>query len=102
MPRTKAALIESLSTKAKLPLGRADSLVNRVFDCMTEALMRGEGIEIRGFGSFSIRSYRARAGRNPKSGETSHVKAKRSPFFKVGKELRERLNGAAGTPARAR
>ena len=59
---------------------------------MVEALRRGEGIEIRGFGSFSIREYKEYEGRNPRTGETVHVRPKRLAFFKVGKELRERVN----------
>jgi hypothetical protein len=59
---------------------------------MVEALKRGEGIEIRGFGSFTIRQYKAYEGRNPRTGETVQVKPKRLAFFKVGKELRERVN----------
>jgi len=59
---------------------------------MVEALRRGDGIEIRGFGSFSIREYKEYEGRNPRTGETVHVKPKRLAFFKVGKELRERVN----------
>jgi integration host factor subunit beta len=92
MPQTKAALIEAIAFKMKLPIGRADALVNEVFDAMVEALQRSEGVEIRGFGTFTIREYGADQGRNPRSGEPVHVKAKRLSFFKVGKELRERVN----------
>ncbi len=96
VPRTKAALIETLAAKAKLPLERADALVNGVFDCMADALARGEGVEIRGFGSFSVRSHGGYDGRNPRSGEPVHVKPKRLPFFRVGKELRERVSSGRG------
>jgi len=68
-----------------------------VFDSMVEALRRGDGIEIRGFGSFSIREYKEYEGRNPRTGETVHVKPKRLAFFKVGKELRERVNDGRGS-----
>jgi integration host factor subunit beta len=61
---------------------------------MVDALCRGEGIEIRGFGSFSIRAYKEYQGRNPRTGEAVHVRPKRLAFFKVGKELRERVNEA--------
>jgi integration host factor subunit beta len=67
-----------------------------MFDCMVDALQKGEGIEIRGFGSFSIRSYREYQGRNPRTGEAVHVKPKRLAFFKVGKELRDRVNASRG------
>ena len=95
MPVTKSDLIERLSEALKLPKGKAEAVVNVMFDSMTTALERGERIEIRGFGSFEVRSYKAYEGRNPRTGEPVHVKPKRLPFFKVGKELRERVN--AGT-----
>jgi integration host factor subunit beta len=100
---TKADLIDLVAERTKLPRGRAELLVGQMFDCMVEALRRGEGIEIRGFGSFSIRAYREYQGRNPRTGEAVHVKPKRLAFFKVGKELRERVNngrakGAAEPP----
>ena len=92
VPMTKADLIDAVAEKLKLPRGRAESLIGHVFDSMVDALRRGEGIEIRGFGSFSIREYKEYEGRNPRTGETVHVKPKRLAFFKVGKELRERVN----------
>ncbi len=73
----------------------AEIIVNAVFDSMTEALCAGERIEIRGFGSFVVKHRRAREGRNPKTGEIVAVAAKRVPFFKVGKELRERVDRGA-------
>jgi integration host factor subunit beta len=69
-----------------------------VFEQMTEALRRGDRIEIRGFGSFTSKSYDAYTGRNPRTGETIHVPAKRLPFFKVGKELKERVDYPPGSP----
>jgi integration host factor subunit beta len=93
---TKADLIDIVAERAKLPRGRAELLVGQMFDCMVEALRRGEGIEIRGFGSFSIRAYREYQGRNPRTGDAVHVKPKRLAFFKVGKELRERVNNGRG------
>jgi len=69
-------------------------VVNTIFDAMTEALKGGERIEIRGFGSFQVKVREAREGRNPKTGEEVHIPAKRTPFFKVGKDLRERVNAA--------
>jgi integration host factor subunit beta len=95
MPVTKSDLIEQLSEALKLPKGKAELVVNVMFDSMVAALQRGERIEIRGFGSFEVRNYKPYEGRNPRTGEPVHVKAKRLPFFKVGKELRERVN--AGT-----
>ena len=95
---TKSELIERISEKLKLPAGKAEAIVNCVFDSMVKALEDGEGIEIRGFGSFTVRDYKAYEGRNPRTGETVHVAPKRLPFFKVGKDLRERVNAGAGTP----
>ena len=93
---TKADLIAVIAEKLKFPWARAEVLVDEVFDAMVEALKRGEGIEIRGFGSFTIRQYKAYEGRNPRTGETVQVKPKRLAFFKVGKELRERVNNGRG------
>jgi integration host factor subunit beta len=92
---TKSDLIEHLCQVEKLPKGRAELLVNTIFDCLEQSLRRGERIEIRGFGSFEIRHYRSYQGRNPRTGTTVAVKPKRLPFFKVGKELKERVNAAA-------
>ncbi len=91
---TKSELIEVLAEKLKLPKGKAESLVELVFQSMEESLRRGERIEIRGFGSFEIREYKAYEGRNPRTGEPVAVRPKRLPFFKVGKELKERINEA--------
>jgi integration host factor subunit beta len=66
--------------------------VNTVFDAMIQALEQGEGIEIRGFGSFTMRPYKPYSGRNPRTGQAVSVPAKRLPFFKVGKELKELVN----------
>ncbi len=95
---TKSELIEKISETLKLPAGKAEAIVNTIFDSMVKALERGEGIEIRGFGSFTVRKYKAYEGRNPRTGETVHVAEKRLPFFKVGKDLRERVNAGLGTP----
>ena len=89
---TKSDLIEIVAQKLHLPKGKAELIVNCVFDSMEESLKKGERIEIRGFGSFEIRHYKAYEGRNPRTGDTVHVKPKRLAFFKVGKELRERVN----------
>jgi len=70
----------------------AEVIVNSVFESMTEALCEGDRIEIRGFGSFVVKNRKAREGRNPKTGEIVAVAAKRVPFFKVGKELKARVD----------
>ena len=92
---TKSDLIDHLCEAEKMPKGRAELLINAIFDCMEASLRRGERIEIRGFGSFEIRNYRSYEGRNPRTGSAVSVKPKRLPFFKVGKELKERVNAAA-------
>jgi integration host factor subunit beta len=89
---TKSDLIDVLCETQKIPKGRAELLVQVVFDSMEAALKRGERIEIRGFGSFELRSYRPYEGRNPRTGVRVSVQPKRLPFFKVGKELKERVN----------
>ena len=89
---TKADLIAAVARKLALPAGRAEAIVDHVFDSMVDALKRGEGIEIRGFGSFTIRDYKSYEGRNPRTGEAVMVRPKRLAFFRVGKELRERVN----------
>jgi len=70
-----------------------ERIVNTVFDEIIHALSAGDRVELRGFGAFSVKERGARAGRNPRTGETVSVAAKRVPYFKTGKELRERLNG---------
>jgi len=95
---TKSELIDALAVRSNLTKARAELVVNCVFDAMTEALERGEGIEIRGFGSFTVRPYRPYEGRNPRTGEPVPVPAKRLPFFKVGKELKELVNASRGRP----
>ncbi len=86
---TKSELIEKLAQRKGLTRSRADLVVNTVIQSMTDAMDRGDGIEIRGFGSFAIRQYKSFQGRNPRTGEPVAVSEKRLPRFKVGKELRE-------------
>tara|TARA_B100001250_G_C19433094_1_gene628385 strand:+ start:208 stop:513 length:306 start_codon:yes stop_codon:yes gene_type:complete len=97
---TKGDLIEELAIDKtnQLNLKRAEIVVNTIFDVISEALQtvdvngRNHRVEIRGFGSFEVRSYGAYMGRNPATSETVFVAAKKAPFFKTGKELRERVN----------
>ncbi|MEM9489289.1 MAG: HU family DNA-binding protein [Myxococcota bacterium] len=98
MAVTKSELIDQLSTYANLPRGKAEEVINTIFESMVSALESGERIEIRGFGSFEVRNYKSYEGRNPRTGETVHVKPKRLPFFKVGKDLRERINRSTAVP----
>lgn len=95
---TKADLINLIAEKAGITRVKAETVVNTIFDSMVESLMKDDRIEIRGFGSFVNRYYEAYQGRNPRTGEVINVKEKKLPFFKVGKELKDDVNKAAGTP----
>jgi integration host factor subunit beta len=86
---TKSELIEQLVALTGLPRKRAEEAVHCVFDALAEALASGRRIEVRGFGSFSLKPHQAYMGRNPKTGEVVEVAPKHSIHFKVGKELRE-------------
>jgi integration host factor subunit beta len=88
----KSDLIEQVAREMNMNNDIAQLVINNVFDAMTEALSRGESIEIRGFGSFSVRTYASREGRNPKTGAKVAVPPRKKPFFKVGKELKNRVN----------
>ena len=89
----KSELVDLLAARAELPQNKAEEVVNTIFTAMTDALVKGRRIEIRGFGSFVNKRYEPYVGRNPKTGAAIEVKAKTIPFFKVGKELKERVNG---------
>ena len=87
----KSQLIEALAWEADLSSEVSSFAVNEIFRLLSDNLAKGEGVEIRGFGSFTVREYKSYMGRNPKSGERIKVPPKSLPFFKVGKELRERV-----------
>ena len=88
----KAELATEVSRKAQVSHKVAKVVVDAVFEEMVKALRRGDRVEIRGFGSFVIRNYGSYQGRNPKTGETVSVSPKKLPYFKVGKELKERVD----------
>ena len=88
----KSELTEALAKAENITLKKAEMMVNAVFENMADALVQKECIEIRGFGSFKVRNYQGRKGRNPKTGQLIDVDSKKRPFFKVGKELKERVN----------
>ena len=91
---TKSELIDRLSlVNGNLNKREAELIVNTIFDSIGETLIDGGRVEIRGFGSFTVRERDAREARNPKSGAVVRIPAKKTPFFKTGKELRERVNG---------
>jgi len=97
---TKSELIEAVSSrKPELSKKDVETVVNTVFDTMVSAMAQDFRIEIRGFGSFVVKRRAARDGRNPKTGEKVFVPTKRIPFFTVGKELRERVDGQDGAHA---
>jgi integration host factor subunit beta len=85
----KSQLIEALAKHENLTLKKAEMAVNAIFENIVEALVGNERIEIRGFGSFKVKSYNGYKGRNPKTGDIIEVAGKKLPFFKVGKELGE-------------
>lgn len=89
----KSDLIAALSTKENLTEKNASVIINMIFDGFTDTLKKGGRIELRGFGSFSVREYGGYTGRNPKTAVKVQVGPKRGTFFRVGKELRERVNG---------
>jgi integration host factor beta subunit len=90
---TKSELINLVAERLPyLTRKDAEIIVNTIFDTMTEALVEEDRIEIRGFGSFKVKQRGDRGGRNPKTGESVQIPAKRMPFFKIGKELYQRIN----------
>jgi len=99
---TRSELMAELAdANPHLRAGDVERIVATVFDEITEALARGQRVELRGFGAFTVKQRDARTGRNPRTGQTVSVDSKSVPFFKAGKELRERVNAGA-TPARRR
>ena len=88
----KSELIERLSEIGKMTKKKAEDVVDLIFNSMAEAMKSGDRIEIRGFGSFVVKDYGSYTGRNPRTGQSIEVKPKKLPFFKVGKELRGRVD----------
>jgi len=89
----KSELIEVVAERGKMTKKKAEDVVNLIFDSMVDAMKQGNRIEIRGFGSFVVKDYGAYTGRNPRTGESIKVAPKKLPFFKVGKELKDRADG---------
>jgi integration host factor subunit beta len=96
---TKADLIEEVLRVTELPRKESETIVETIFESIIESLQKGDKIEIRGFGSFRTRSRRGRVGRNPKTGEKVEVPAKKIPFFKPSKELKDFVNNATAASA---
>ena len=98
---TKAALVEAVARVTGLTKKDSEVIVERVLASITEALRRGEKIELRGFGSFRLRDRESRKGRNPKTGDKVEVPSKRVPYFKPGKALKDQINDYAPPGPRA-
>lgn len=95
---TKAELVEDVARAAELTKKDAERLVELVFESIIDTLNQGQKIELRGFGSFRVRERGARRGRNPKTGDPVDIPAKRVPYFKPGKELKELINDSPVPP----
>jgi len=89
---TKSELIELIARKANLTKKKSEELVNTIFDSLFRSKVKGDRIEIRGFGSWFVKSYKSYVGRNPKTGADVFVPEKRLPFFHVGRELKKRID----------
>src|SRR5438094_1828381 len=97
---TKADLVEEVSKVTELTRKDSEVIVDTLFESVIKALKTGDKLEVRGFGSFRVRQRNARVGRNPKTGAKVEVPAKRAPYFKPSKELKDLINdGTAGAPA---
>ncbi len=94
----KSELIERVALAQNITKTRAELVVQEVFGALTEALVQGDHVEVRGFGTFEVRQYKAYQGVNPRTSERVEVPSKRVPFFRVGKKLREEVNARAGEP----
>lgn len=92
----KSELIETLAKEIHVSVATSSSIVATILDAMTNTLVAGDNIEIRGFGSFTVRNYEPYQGRNPKTGAVTHVKAKKLPYFKVGLDLRKAVDNGGG------
>jgi integration host factor subunit beta len=88
----KSQLIERIAKEEGITIKNAANVVNVVFDSMADSLAKGDRVEIRGFGSFKVKSYNSYQGRNPKTGEIIQVREKKLPYFKVGIEMKERVD----------
>ena len=97
----KSDLVEAIASKAGVGKGQAQEIIEDVFELIADGLASGEKIDLRGFGTFSVRESAARTGRNPQTGEAIQIPARRVPGFKAGKELRDRVNTTHGKKARS-
>jgi integration host factor subunit beta len=88
----KSELVENLAERADITLAKAEEIVDLFFDAVSETLCRGDRVEIRGFGAFTVRVYKSYEGRNPKTGDKIVVPPKSLPFWKTGQELKQRVD----------
>jgi integration host factor subunit beta len=88
---TRSGLVKQVAKKGKISVLQAESVVETIFDCIKRAFLGGERVEVRGLGTFKVRSYKGYQGRNPKTGQAIIVQPKRLPVFKVGRVLVERV-----------
>jgi DNA-binding protein HU-beta len=95
----KADLVDAIAGKANVPKAQAQTIVEDVFELISDAMAKGDKIDLRGFGTFSVRDSAARTGRNPQTGEPIQIPARRVPGFKPGKELKDRVNTNAAPKA---
>ena len=98
---TKADLVEEVAKVTELTRKDSEVIVDTLFESVIKALRVGDKLEVRGFGSFRVRQRNARVGRNPKTGEKVEVPAKRVPYFKPSKELKDLINDGTAAPAPA-
>ena len=92
----KSELIENLAQRSDVTLAKSEEVIDLFFNAITETLCSGDRVEIRGFGAFTVREYKAYEGRNPKTGEKINVPTKALPFWKTGIELKQRVDSAFG------
>ncbi|MBN2574808.1 MAG: HU family DNA-binding protein [Deltaproteobacteria bacterium] len=90
----KSDLVDLVAAKLSLPRPQVEETFESLLEAIADGLAKGERVDIRGFGAFQIRESAARSGRNPRTGETIQIAARKTPTFKVGKELRDKVNGA--------
>ena len=94
----KSDLVDLVAQRQNLPRPQVEQTIDSFLDALAESLAKGERIDFRGFGAFTVRETAARSGRNPRTGETIQIAARKNPVFRVGKELRDRVNGSS-TPS---
>ena len=93
----KSDLVDLVAQRQNLPRPQVEATIDSFLDALSEGLAKGERVDFRGFGAFSVRESAARSGRNPRTGETIQIAARKTPTFKVGKELRDRVNNGGAT-----